>query len=651
MALDSKEKIDQAKSELENLKKVSSDAKKAESRLAKLRRATFNSSTRTYKVDGKNLSTLEYNAEVAAAEKTVNAWSEQKTENQRRVKELEKSIKEAPVTAGYTTEQIALGKQYLALRKEADSIKATDLDSSLKRIEAFKRLRQFAEQNPDAAFKVRKGTQGSGNKQVTVVGFQTLSDRVDDIDRAIEATVSDADRYANQGVTESQRVYRRVDGKTKLVTETKVTNPTELERRRGLIDATLGAEVTPETQTTTGASGGSSISALQVSPQAQIASVLGPKAKAKVAKINKIISSGQRVSDAQLQEILGPSLAGKIDTLRGLIDSAIATGTGAGQTGGAGGAGGTGGGGGTGGTGRVPLTPEEKAALRNKRADARFEKAAQQLRQMAPQMAWILDIDATKYPDVRALLARAVKDRMFESAEGLQRFTNELNGTSFFTELRDKGTKQKIVGIVGDLGFDDSNLGKLLANATNLQWDDDTLALEVYKEAFRKNADGTYVHANAEARARKSNAYLRIQNIGTAYFNQLDDATVERVLTGGMIEQDVERQQRELAKSKYGHLANLIDQGLTMEAITRSYQDEAARLLERDVNDISMADAKYQTAYDFVDESGQKRLMTTGEWVRKLRTDSQYGWDKTENAKQEARQLSASIVQAFGRVS
>lgn len=315
------------------------------------------------------------------------------------------------------------------------------------------------------------------------------------------------------------------------------------------------------------------------------------------------------------------------------------------------GTGGTSGAGGTGGTGRVPLTPEERKQRKQDRADARFEKAAKQLRQMAPQMAWILDIDATKYPDVRALLSRAVKDRMFESPEGIQRFTNELNGTTFFTELRDKGTKQKIVGIVGDLGFDENNMGRLLKDAVNLQWDDDTLALESYKEAFRKNADGTYVHANAEARARKSNAYLSVQNIGTAYFNQLDDATVEMVLTGGMTSEDVQRQQRELAKSKYGHLSNLIDQGLSMDAITKSYQDEAARLLEVDPNSIAMGDAKYQTAYDFVDESGQKRLMTTGEWVRKLRTDSQYGWDKTENAKQEARQLASSIVQSFGRVS
>jgi hypothetical protein len=302
------------------------------------------------------------------------------------------------------------------------------------------------------------------------------------------------------------------------------------------------------------------------------------------------------------------------------------------------------------GTGGVPLTPQEKAEKRKDREEQRFEKAAAEFRKMAPQYAWILDIDQAKYPDVRKLIKRAIKGEMFKSPEGLQRFIGELNGTTFFTELREKGTKQKIVNLVGDLGFDDANMGKLLANATNLQWDDDTLSLEVYKEAFRKNEDGTYVHAQAEARARKSSSYLRIQNIGTSFFNQLDDDTVERVLTGGMIEDDVLRQQRELAKARYGHLANLIDQGLSLDAITRSYRDEAARLLERDPNDIRMADAMYQTAYDFTDESGQKRLMTTGEWTRQLRTDTQYGWDKTENAKREARQLSSSIIQAFGRV-
>jgi len=33
-----------------------------------------------------------------------------------------------------------------------------------------------------------------------------------------------------------------------------------------------------------------------------------------------------------------------------------------------------------------------------------------------------------------------------------------------------------------------------------------------------------------------------------------------------------------------------------------------------------------------------------------LRSDKKYGWDKTENAKREARNLASSIAQAFGRV-
>ena len=42
--------------------------------------------------------------------------------------------------------------------------------------------------------------------------------------------------------------------------------------------------------------------------------------------------------------------------------------------------------------------------------------------------------------------------------------------------------------------------------------------------------------------------------------------------------------------------------------------------------------------------------MTQGEWQKLLRSDARYGWDKTNNAKQEARKLSDSIVSAFGRV-
>jgi hypothetical protein len=63
-----------------------------------------------------------------------------------------------------------------------------------------------------------------------------------------------------------------------------------------------------------------------------------------------------------------------------------------------------------------------------------------------------------------------------------------------------------------------------------------------------------------------------------------------------------------------------------------------------------MSQAQYEVALAYGGENGQKRTMTTGEWERLLRTDSRYGWEKTENAKDEARSLATNIAQAFGRI-
>jgi hypothetical protein len=116
-----------------------------------------------------------------------------------------------------------------------------------------------------------------------------------------------------------------------------------------------------------------------------------------------------------------------------------------------------------------------------------------------------------------------------------------------------------------------------------------------------------------------------------------------------MAQEDVQRQQRELAKTKYGHLANLIDQGFSLEDLSSSFKTQAAQLLEKDPNSIDMSQADYEQAFNFGEE-GKKRMMSTGEWEIKLRSDPRFNWDKTENAKSEARSLANSITQAFGRV-
>ena len=176
----------------------------------------------------------------------------------------------------------------------------------------------------------------------------------------------------------------------------------------------------------------------------------------------------------------------------------------------------------------------------------------------------------------------------------------------------------------------------------------DRLKQETYKEVFKK-VDGKYVNPTALARVTAGNDYLNVKLIGKQYFNELSQETVEKVLTGEVGTADVQRQQRYLAGQTYGHLDGLLEQGLTLQDIASSYQTSAAKLLELDPNTIDMSAANYEVALNFGEE-GKKRVMSKGEWEKLLRTDSRYGWEKTDNAKQEARGLAANLVQAFGRI-
>jgi hypothetical protein len=309
-----------------------------------------------------------------------------------------------------------------------------------------------------------------------------------------------------------------------------------------------------------------------------------------------------------------------------------ATGTGGS---GAGGAGGGGSGAGAGG-GR---TPKPKLP---KNWEAKF-------REMFPAQSWLLDLDKTKYPKLNKLIQQGIINRSWETPEAQARFAAELQNTDFFVELKQKDTVRTIKSLVGDLGFDSIPFNKFLTTAANFGWEGENLKAEVYKEAFRKDDDGNYVNPTAFTRAQASTDYKKAQAFGRAFFSNISESTIEQRLTGVITDEDLIRQQRELAKTRYSHLGNLIDQGLTLEDIAGSFQRQAAQILERDVNAIDMGSADFETAFNFGEE-GKKRMMSSGEWEILLRSDKKYGWDKTENAKREARNLASSIAQAFGRV-
>ena len=297
-------------------------------------------------------------------------------------------------------------------------------------------------------------------------------------------------------------------------------------------------------------------------------------------------------------------------------------------------------------------TPANRAVLRKEYIPATATQSTDweaSFRSTFPAKGWLLDQDRTKYPQLFALLQKAHDEKYYESTEGQARFAAELQGVDFYTQLASSGKVREIKSIVGELGFDSTDFSKFVTDSINFGWTGETLKAETYKEVFRKNPDGTYANPTSIKRATVGNDYLNVQLIAKNFFNSAPQSSIESVLTGTITTQDFQRQQREIAKQRYGHLADLIDQGVTLEDLAGNYKQTAAKLLEVDPNTIDMSQGDYEVALS-LGEEGKKRAMTTGEWEKLLRTDARYGWEKTENAKTEARSLANNLAQAFGRI-
>ena len=258
--------------------------------------------------------------------------------------------------------------------------------------------------------------------------------------------------------------------------------------------------------------------------------------------------------------------------------------------------------------------------------------------------SWLLDLDRTKYPDLFKLLNKAVAEEYTPEL-----FAAQVAATDFYKELSQSKQLKTIQSLVGTLGFEGSDFTKFVSDSINFGYDGDILKQKVYEQVFKKDDANNYINPTALKRVKESADYIRTQNIAKAFFGNPSDDDIEQVLTGQMLSADYERQQRVFAGQRYGHLKDLLDQGMTMKSIAANYQTSAARLLELDENAIDMSTGAFEQAVSFGEE-GKKRLMTNSEWEKLLRTDPQYGWERTNNAKDEARSLSANIAQPFGRI-
>jgi len=176
----------------------------------------------------------------------------------------------------------------------------------------------------------------------------------------------------------------------------------------------------------------------------------------------------------------------------------------------------------------------------------------------------------------------------------------------------------------------------------------------VYKYAFRKPEAAVTPTSPAMAqRALEGGDADTIRQTARAYGYKVSDAELQAALTGNMYngvavtKDSILQKAQKAAKGAYGHLADQIDAGLSLEDIFSNYRNYAADLLEIDPNQIDFTkDSKWARAFGSK-ETGQLSLT---DWITTVKSDPTFGWQYTKQANQQATDIGLTLARAFGKV-
>jgi hypothetical protein len=307
----------------------------------------------------------------------------------------------------------------------------------------------------------------------------------------------------------------------------------------------------------------------------------------------------------------------------------------------------------------------------------------QQTAKPADDMAW-MEIFRQDYPAYSDWTTASVTEHFGQDfidilntvAQGTIEYSDEelkalLKNTKYFTAITDKqyffdtqrtGVQQDLIATArraittdyADVGLSETDLADLSKTVARSGLTGTGLKQAVYQYAFRRAAAApTATDTKMVANVLQGADADAIRQSARAYGYPVSDAEVQAALTGGMYNgvavssESILQKAQKLAKGDYFHLSDQIDAGLSLEDIFGNYKRYAANVLELDESQIDFTkDPKWQSAFG-TKESGQ---MSLGDWVTKLKSDSQYGYQNTKQANQDANSLALAIAKAFGKV-
>jgi hypothetical protein len=319
-------------------------------------------------------------------------------------------------------------------------------------------------------------------------------------------------------------------------------------------------------------------------------------------------------------------------------------------------------------------TPDNRARVR---ADLQAKKGVgpkasweELVAEQAGEYAYLLD---PKYEGVPELLRKAVENQWFSSSEGQALFLREFKKTPYAqnttklqqafdvkTPAEKQLAVQKQIDAIraeyGEIQFDQAALEEVAGVAARNGSTGIDLGRLVYRAAFKRGAAAPTFTAPTAAKTALGGADAdRIRAIYRAYGQRPDDDQIARILaqetdpaSGVVMTEDMLRNNlRDLAKVSYKPFADLLDRGVSVQTIFSPYQQIAASVLEQAPDQVALIDDR-GVPTKFATALMGKEPMSLTEWITTLKSDNKYGWQFTNEAKQQATNLVMDLEKAFG---
>ncbi len=201
---------------------------------------------------------------------------------------------------------------------------------------------------------------------------------------------------------------------------------------------------------------------------------------------------------------------------------------------------------------------------------------------------------------------------------------------------------------------------ELIQQGVNL---DDGAIRNIAADALRFGMTDTQIKLALNAELQRSPSVLKskigaeYKALSRQYAVPMADATIQKWAAdsiSGVSSDEFYRQYLvNQAKARFQDptLGKFLDAGGTVDQYADPYRQMASQVLGIDPNTVDFSDPKWIAAINVKDDKGNVRSMNYDEWTTYLKSDANYGWDKTNDAKAQAQQFVDKLGQAFGKVA